>query len=145
VRLKNLEIIQTWDAPPFASKRTLASCGEGNLHMLPAVHQIVRNINEFGPPAFNHVADVKRIRIEMPYRRSPDNRNHPPPNALCFAVHVPGEGWRWHPSPISPERNDALQFAFAEFDVNESQVDAIGILFDEVACVNEIRFTAKRK
>jgi hypothetical protein len=106
---------------------------------LDATHQIVRNINAVKVPAQKDVATITSLRIEMPYQATQDPYKRIPGN-VCVGFHIKDKGWVWHFTAIPSNLDQVAQKGVTTVEVKESNVDAIGILFETTTNVDKISY-----
>jgi hypothetical protein len=109
---------------------------------LDATHHIARNINAVSAPAQKDVATITSLQVEMPYHAKQDQFNRIPEN-ICVGFHIRDKGWVWHFTAISPVLDQVAQKGVAKIEVKESNVDAIGILFETTTNVDKIIYEVR--
>lgn len=139
------KIAQSMSAESIFLVQTKSTCGEENGRVaLQEDHPIVRasiNSNEL-QVAQKDVAHIVGVTIEMPYVSKSYQGNSwvNKPEKLAVAFHIKNQGWVLHYDCIEPRLDDALQKGFAELQVDEANVDAIGILFHTMTYIDKIAY-----
>ena len=121
--------------------QTLSTCEGGGRVELDSSHVLVWLINQ-KPPIQKDVAEILNLKIIMPYYSSQHKGQRIPEN-VCVGFRIKNKGWVWHFEGVKPSLDEVKKVGTAELKVNESNVDAIAILFETTTNVSKISFEVK--
>lgn len=123
--------------------QTLSACDGSGVKTLADDHHLVRNITAAGPIETKDIADVRSIRLEMPFRTQHEDFDRIP-GTFCVGFHLKGNGWVWDFTPVRPELDNDARKGFGQIAAKDKNVDIVAVLFDTTTNIDKIEFEAKK-
>lgn len=120
--------------------QTKFGCEGNGRTELDSSHHFVRSIGD--SPDKKDVADITNLKITMPYYATQDKWRRTPAS-VCAGFRIKDKGWVWHFTSVVPSLDEVNKIGFTEIKVNETNVDAVAILFETTTIISKISFEVK--